>query len=123
MIEPFWIKLFVGYLLVGSAAAIVYDFCNGRILKAIKRDNPKLYEDIRQGYDEGWTKPGGIVSHIGDRPMASRLHKAILDRKCMEQMNEGLYWTYRISGWISAPVLYVFLSFCVWFIYTAIQIR
>lgn len=121
MIEAYWGKLFIGYLLIGTITALIHDLCTRKIFSTIKRDEPGLYEDIRQGYDEGWTKPGGIVSHSRDRPMVNRFHKKVVDRKCMAHMSENLYWVYRISNWISAPVSYVFFSFAAWFVFTTIQ--
>ena len=88
------------YALIALIAGFAEKLISMRILRLIKSDSEELYEEITQGYKEGWTSPGGMHSSIKDRPMAKRLHSLIVTRKCSKYMSNHQYWAYRIVSWI-----------------------
>jgi hypothetical protein len=122
MIDPFWGKFFIGYLLVGSIALYICGSIQIKVLTRLKKEDPNLYEEIRQEIDEGWTKPDGVVmNQFRDGPMGDRLHLAIIERRCMAQISEKNYWVFRLLYWVGRPLPYVFFSFVIWFVYKVVQ--
>lgn len=90
-------------------------------MRKVKSSNCPLYEEIIDGYDEEWTKPVSKVNSYTDGPMVDRLHKAIVDKRCMEYLSKRSYWVYRVIDWFFEPVIYVFWLFVLLFLYAFLK--